>query len=232
MLTRRQSRAFAWDVVNEAISDAPIKRELFKPNVWHPTLHNYVDIAFQQAATFRYSSDVKLFYNDCLVERSAGPFDYKSDKMFNMIHDAIQRGAPVDGVGLQLHIDIRFTNVAGVKRSLQRHDDLGVEAHIAELDVGCAMNGLDKDCVEWGEDQLMRQAEAYAAALQSCLEVKACTVFEAWGFTDLYSWRGIDQRPLPFDEHHLAKPAYQALVDTLQGNTSWVDAYYSRSRRL
>jgi endo-1,4-beta-xylanase len=220
VLKRYGSRAFVWDVVNEALSDFNDDSALFGNNVWYPALPNYVDIAFQQAAASRADSLVKLFYNDYLVEKGRGLFGFKSDNMFNMIKDMRQRGIPVDGVGLQFHIDLYYSGVDSVQKNLERYDEIGIEVHITELDVGCEYYH--------DADGQTRQAEVFAAVLQACLDVKACTSFETWGFTDLHSWRGVEQHPLPFDESYMPKLAYQALTDTLQGNKTWVQAYYRR----
>ena len=228
LLSRYKSRAFVWDVVNEAISDLNIDKTLFKNNVWYPALPNYVDIAFQQAAASRSSPDVKLFYNDYLIERSVGLFGFKSDRMFNMVKDMRQRGIPIDGVGFQFHIDINYFDMLSVKKNLERYDEIGVEVHITELDVGCQYEHHNQECPQWGDNELVRQAEVYAAVLQTCMDVKACTSFVTWGFTDLHSWRGVGQHALPFDENYVPKLAYQAIADTLQGNKTWAQAYYRR----
>ena len=49
-------KAYAWDVVNEAISDAP--PYALKKNVWYPDVPDYVDVAFTAA---RSATGAKLF---------------------------------------------------------------------------------------------------------------------------------------------------------------------------
>ena len=38
--------ALCWDVVNEAINDNPTPGNIYKTNVWYPTIPNYVELAF------------------------------------------------------------------------------------------------------------------------------------------------------------------------------------------
>lgn len=84
-----------YDVVNEALSDAP--DVTFKDTIWYPAVSNYVDVAFVHAA--RANPDAVLFYNDYNVEE----LNHKSDKMYSMVQSMQQRGIPIHGVGLQMH---------------------------------------------------------------------------------------------------------------------------------
>ena len=86
----------AWDVVNEAVNDT----HFFKPNTWFPALANYVDVAFRAAR--RADPTPKLFYNDFAV---AG-LSAKSNTMYAMVKSMVERGVPIDGVGLQAHLHL------------------------------------------------------------------------------------------------------------------------------
>ena len=127
---------------------------------------------------------------------------------------------------LQCHISIDYDLVDGVRQNMERLGALGLEVHITELDVSCTVDG--SECEEWGATQESMQAEVYAALLQACLDVPACTNFETWGFTDAHTWKGVGQHPLPFDENYAPKLAVRAMLDTLAGNKSWVQAYNRR----
>lgn len=211
-----------WDVVNEALADDFIN--FYKPNMWFQSIQNYVDIAFLQAGKSR-SPGVKLFYNDYFIESSEGWNAHKSDNMYKMVKSMLERKIPIDGVGFEMHVDIYYNLANGVKANMERLGSLGLDVHITELDVSCAW---PLDCPTWGLNEETMQAEVYAALLQACLDAKACKSFEMWGLTDLYTWKGTGQHPLPFDENYLPKLAYQAMLDTLLGNTTWVEAYYTR----
>lgn len=113
--------SFAFDVVNEAVSDRA--NETLKPSVWYPALPDFVEIAF--TAAHAAAPNAKLFYNDYAGE-GLGP---KSDKIYNFIKGLISQGIPVQGVGLQMHVsvdaypafsDVRVRATAAVLRN-ERH---------------------------------------------------------------------------------------------------------------
>ena len=56
---------YAWDVVNEAISDFQFQSGniTLKKNVWYPSVPDYIEVALQ-AARISAPAGVKLFYND------------------------------------------------------------------------------------------------------------------------------------------------------------------------
>jgi len=199
-----------WDVVNEAVSDSD--NVVLKNNVWYPDVSDYIDVAFKTARAA--NPQAKLFYNDYNIASSTGWSAQKSQKVYDLVKSMVQRGIPIDGVGLQLHVDLNYGNMLdGVRQNMQRIADLGLEIHITELDVSCNSNG---GCGGWGNNQLQQQANVYKGLLQVCMEQKNCTSFETWGFTDKYTWKGTDQHPLPFDQNYQPKPAFNSLLQTLQ----------------
>ena len=217
-------KAFCWDVVNEAVTDLS-NETMFKNNDWYPMVPDYVDQAYLQANLSR-SSNEKLFYNDYNIASSTGFSARKSQLVYNLVYGMKGRNIPIDGVGLQLHVDINYPSVAGVIKNMGRLGELGLWVHMTEIDVACSPGGLP--CLEWGMEEETKQAEVYAALLNACLEEEMCESYEMWGFTDRYTWLGSDQHPLLFDENYEPKLAVQALIDTFNGNLTWVNNYYSR----
>lgn len=216
VLKHYEGRVRMWDVVNEAINDADWGPVL-KNNTWYPDVPDYVDVAFRTAREA--DPKVKLFYNDYNVSASEGYMVGKSQRVYDMLKSMKQRGVPVDGLGVQLHIDISFDFVEGIKANMRRLGELGLELHITELDVSCHGSGLTPGaCPQWGQAQAEQQANVYAALMQVCLEEPACTNFEVWGFTDKYTWMGTQQHPLLFDENFSKKPAYYSLIRTMEQN--------------
>jgi endo-1,4-beta-xylanase len=66
----------------------------------------------------------QLFYNDYNIGSATGEFAQKSLNVFNMIKSMKQRGIPIDGVGLQLHIDTgHYANMASF---LQVSEEIGI----------------------------------------------------------------------------------------------------------
>ncbi len=209
-----QDSAYAWDVVNEAIEDGDngVNGTIYKPTIWSNADTHYVDIAFKAARrALGNNSTVKLMYNDYSVASAKGWSKAKSDRMYNMVKSMLEREIPIDGVGLQLHVDIAYGLVDGVRENVQRLGKLGLEVHFTELDIGCIAKG-DK-CPSYLNDTFIEkmQAELYASLLHVCLTEPSCKNFETWGFTDKHSWRS-GLRALPFDENYSAKPAVRAML--------------------
>jgi endo-1,4-beta-xylanase len=208
-------RVFAWDVVNEAMDE----NGRFKDSPWY----NQPGIGFagkgsayvEQAFRWAHQADPQalLFYNE---GGEAEGMNRKSDAMYAMVKDFKQRGVPIDGVGLQMHISQLDFDTAAVRANIVRLTGLGLQVHITELDVSLpvdsAGNGSMKD--------LQRQADVYGGVARACLQNPGCTAIQTWGFTDKYSWIGSTSHgsrgaALPFDRNYKIKPAYQALLQSL-----------------
>jgi len=202
VLSRYSGRAICWDVVNEAVNDNPSPGNILKHNVWYPTIPNYIDVAFQAARAT--DSKVKLFYNDYSSEGIGG----KSDAVYNLVKDMKSRGIPIDGVGLQMHVSVNYyPPFDQISANIKRLGDLGLEVQITEMDVSCP------DPCNSASQQ--KQADIYAGVLKVCLSNPNCKNFETWGFTDLHTWLGTNQHPLPFDQNYQKKTAYNSILNTL-----------------
>lgn len=193
-----------WDVVNEAIAD---EDGSLRDTVWLRTIGpEYIDMAFQFAREA--DPDAKLFYNDYNNE----DMGMKSNAVYDLVKGMIERGVPIDGVGLQMHLILESPPpTADVVENMERLGDLGLEVHITELDVRMQVPPSDKD--------LWDQATVYSDMMQACLSVSKCKVFTIWGFSDRHSWipgffSGYGSA-LIFDEDYNPKPAYLALLDAL-----------------
>jgi len=227
---------FAWDVVNEACvtqeeydSNGGLSgnANFFKDNFWYPALPNYVDVAFTAAR--KANPNTLLFYNDYGQNALNG----KAEVVFNMVKSMVDRGIPIDGVGMQQHVsleDIQDVNnwEKTLHQNIARLVDLGLVVHITEFDVKCA-----DPC---DQSDLQKQASIYAGAVRACLANKptiagaaGCQSFESWGFTDKYSWlNGKRCKPfyfgpchaLPFDEKYQPKPAVASMLQVLQNDSS------------
>jgi endo-1,4-beta-xylanase len=204
-------KVFAWDVVNEALDE----NGKLKDSVWYnqPGIglagkdETYVEQAFRWAR----EADPKalLFYND----NGGEGLGRKSDAIYAMVKKFKQRGVPIDGVGLQMHISELDFDATAVAKNIARLTALGLQVHITELDVSLPVDPAGK---ARGED-LRRQAEIYRGVVHACLENPGCTAIQTWGFTDKYSWigshsRGAQGAALPFDRFYKTKPTYDAML--------------------
>jgi len=211
VLSRYASKVYAWDVVNEAFNDDGTMRH----TVWYdqPGIGfagqgtGYVEQAFRWARAA--DPNAKLFYNDYDAE----PVNPKSDAIYAMAVDFKRRGVPLDGVGIQAHVDLSFDNpsvLASFRKNMKRFADLGLEIHITELDVRLH---------DGSTASLNAQAKIYGEIASACLDLSACKVIQTWGVSDNHSWIPSEYPDLGWsllwDANYQKKPAYAAMLDAL-----------------
>ncbi len=198
-----------WTVVNEAFTR---NQHLFGLNDWwtdHTGGIDYIDQAFIWAREADPNS--KLILNDFHNESR----NDVSDAMFAYMKGAKERGIPIDGVGMQMHIDgTHPPNKDEVISNMKRFGELGLEVYVTELDVN--MNDVKAE----GDDKDQIQANIYYEMTRACIESKVCHSFALLGITDDETWYnhlGLpDPRPLPFDRNYQPKPAYYSLRAALE----------------
>jgi endo-1,4-beta-xylanase len=131
-----------------------------------------------------------------------------------MAQDFVNRGVPLSGIGLELHIDPSFDTpgtLQSLSQNIARLGALGLEVHFTELDVRLPSDDAS---------DLAAQAQTYADLMAVCLSQTACTAFQTWGFTDEYSWvpgfyPGYGWA-LAFDVNYAPKPAVASMLKALQ----------------
>jgi len=65
--------------------------------------------------------------------RDSGADKVKSDQVFALVSTLLEAGVPVNGVGFQLHVDLAFSDFAGVASNLARLGGLGLAVHFTEV---------------------------------------------------------------------------------------------------
>ena len=195
-----------WDVVNEAVADDGSMRE----TVWYDAMgEEYLDRAFEWAREVDPGAD--LYYNDY----GADAVNDKSDAVYDLLERLLNRGVPVDGIGLQLHALGEWPDPDSVAENVRRFRELGLDVQVTEMDVAFPAG-------EAPEDALERQAEYYGDVVDACLDAGVDTLV-TWGVGDADSWlrsfRDFSERftadPLLFDDSGRPKPAYHAVRDAL-----------------
>lgn len=207
VVSHYRGRIAIWDVVNEAFLD---NGEL-RPSPWLQTIGpEYLEMAFVWAHMA--DPDALLYYNDFGINT----INRKTDAVHMFLRRMIDKGVPVHGIGLQMHLELadipRFNSI---QSTMSRFSEVGLDVQITELDVVIS-GGSGTE-----EEKLAVQAETHAQSMQACLNVSRCTGFTMWGFTDRHSYLnsviGEDSLPLPFDTMYQPKPAYTALFQVLSG---------------
>lgn len=197
-----------WTVVNEAFTR---NQHIFGLRDWWTDAvgdTSYIDQAFIWARQADPSSKLILndFHNEGLNEVSNAMYDY--------IKDAKARGVPIDGFGMQMHIDGTHPPLKDeVITNMKRFGELGVEVYVTEFDV----NMNDVKALPENKDRI--QADIYYDMLRACIESEVCHSFAYLGITDRETWYNhiglSDPRPLPFDWNYQPKPAYYSIRDAL-----------------
>lgn len=115
VMTHMGSYPFAWDVVNEAIGDGP--HVTIKPSPW-AQIDDFICKAFQAAR--KAQPQTQLFYNDYAHASMQGGYKMKSDKVYNLVKDLVDRNCGIDGVGFQLHVDITYNqaNIDSIQQNI------------------------------------------------------------------------------------------------------------------
>ena len=198
-----KGKVFAWDVVNEALSDDGSLRSTY----WFDHIGRaYLEIAFRTARAA--DPDAALFYNDYNIE-GIGP---KSDSVYAMVKSFLARGVPINGVGLQAHFVLNGVP-STLGANIARFAALGLKVHITELDVRVPVPSTNAS--------LTAQAQNYHDVVAACLQNKGCELVTMWGFTDKDSWvpstfPGFGDA-LPWDNAFGRKPAYRSIYNALAG---------------
>jgi endo-1,4-beta-xylanase len=192
LMHRYAGRIGEWDVVNEAVDD----HGKLRPSVWLKGLGpGYIALAFELAHAADPSA--KLFYNDYGAEGKGT----KADAVFQLVAALKRSGVPIDGLGLQAHVDARLP--PGYAENIARFASLGLQLELTEVDVRLK-----------SDDAAARRAQAaqYARLVDGC---RPCTRFTVWGLDDGDSW--VPGGPFPgyghatlLDDKLRPKPAFDA----------------------
>lgn len=196
-----RGRIAQWSVVNEAFTR---QQHLFGLNDWwadNTGGQEYIDQSFRWAR--QADPDSKLLLNDFNNEG----INDTSNSMYEYIKGALQRGVPIDGIGMQMHIDGGHPPTKDeVISNMKRFADLGIGVYVTEFDVN--MNDVKAD----GGDKNRIQENIYYEMMRACIESGVCNSFAYLGITDSETWYkhiGLDDpRPLMFDEKYQPKPAF------------------------
>ena len=211
------------DVVNECISDKNfILRDGADRSQWFDILGpGYVDKAFFWAKeAFPKSS---LVINDYNLEIVPG----KRQGMYNLLKGMLERGVPVDTVGLQMHINIENPPVSEIEKTIELYGSLGLNVIVTEMEVSVypdkeQNNGKFDPSCEYTTELFKQQAERYAQIFECFKKEARAGILKdvvLWGITDRMSWKnnfpvpGRTDAPLLFDGEGKPKPAFDRLTN-------------------
>ncbi|MES2456414.1 MAG: endo-1,4-beta-xylanase [Bacteroidota bacterium] len=214
---RYKGKIYAWDVVNEAISDNP--KELLRNSLWYKICgEDFIAKAFEYA----HEADPKavLFYNDYNTE-----YPEKRQRIYTLLKKLRDAGVPVHAVGLQGHWSIKDPSEAMLKQAIDQYAALGIKVQVTELDVSVYTDGnIPEQAGAAGATGFsvalqQQQAEQYGKFFHTFRQYKGTlTGVTFWNLSDRYSWldnfpvRGRKNYPLLFDKDLQPKAAYWNVI--------------------
>ncbi len=188
VVKRYKGKIYAWDVVNEAISDKP--DEYLRPSQWLNICgEDYIAKAFEYA--HEADPDAQLFYNDyneiSLVKR---------DKIYRLVKSLKDAGIPIHGVGLQGHWAVNEPSKNQLEATIVKFKDIGMKVQITELDISVypkehdARQSKPEDAnTAFTEDKEQAQLEKYKMCFEVFRKYKnVITGVTFWNISDRNSW--------------------------------------------
>ncbi|UZR96281.1 endo-1,4-beta-xylanase [Chondrinema litorale] len=218
VVTRYKNVIYAWDVVNEAISDKP--DEFYRNSKWYQICgEEFITKAFEFARAA--DTDLQLFYNDYEVINPV-----KREKIYQMVTKLQADGVPIDGVGIQGHWSVFEPSEKVLKETIEQFTGLGLQVQITELDVSIyhkehsAREKHEDDNDTFTADLKQKQIEQYDMIFRVFRENRdKLSSVTFWNVSDQYSWldnfpvKNRKDYPLLFDQENKPKDAYWKVVD-------------------
>lgn len=205
VVSRYSGEIDTWTVINEAVNDDGKLRD----TLWLERIgESYIEKAFRWAAE---NTDAELFYNDYGLSYD----EEKREKVYSILSDLLDRGVPVDGIGLQMHFIGIHAEPEGVRKTIEMFQDLGLEVRVTEMDVAYRKEKAP-------ENLELEQARYYGEIIESCLD-SGVEEIAFWGVRDSDSWINVFQdypskyttRPLLFDEDGNRKKSYEEVREVI-----------------
>jgi len=227
VLSRYKGRIKGWDVVNEAILD---NGEWRQSKFYQIIGEDFVRLAFQFA--HEADPDAELYYNDYSMF-----LEGRRKGVVSMVRKLQEKGAKIDGIGMQGHLNIDYPALSDFENSLLAFSALGVKVMITEMEISVLpapkqtrgaevsthftynkqldpyAKGLPKD-----KEMLLgqRYKDFFALFLKHRDKIDRVTV---WGVTDGDSWKnnwpvpGRTDYPLLFDRNYRPKAFVADIID-------------------
>jgi endo-1,4-beta-xylanase len=218
VVSRYKGTIYAWDVLNEAISDKP--GEYLRKSPWLDICgEEFIAKAFQ----FAHEADPNalLFYNDYNeIDLS------KREKIIRLVTSLKNSGVPIHGIGLQGHWAINEPGREQLENTLRDFSKTGLQLQITELDISVypkehnrRERRAEDDNTAYSSERQKKQEEVYQMCFELFRKYKGnITSVTFWNISDRSSWlddfpvRGRKDYPLLFDKDLKPKSAYYKVV--------------------
>lgn len=213
---------FAWDVVNEAISDGATVNQILRNSNsnWYTIYKSdtFIVNAFRYANKYA-PKDVLLVYNDY------GCSSIAKNKAISQLIQNIQAApdARIDAVGMQTHVSIGNPRISGgagsFESAIQNFLSLGIDVQITEMDLSNGDRPYD------GEVQKKAYKEYFEMFLRNrkTPEKNGIMGVTFWGLLDEQSWiykpnpgSKVYHKPLLFEGGFDTKPAFYGVLEAAE----------------
>lgn len=165
ILTRTEGLVDDWDVINEPFTQFELIDLLGREEMVH-----WFELADEHAP------DSRLFLNEFGILGGNGVNLEKQDTTYETIRFLLDRGAPIDAIGLQSHMGQGLTPPYRLMQILDRFGELGLDILITEFDT-------------WVEDDDVR--ESYTRDFMTVMFSHPSVVgFTTWGFWEPIMYTG------------------------------------------
>lgn len=215
---RYKGTIYAWDVVNEAISDR--EGEYLRPSPWLEIIgEDFIKKAFEYA--HEADPNALLFYNDYDEISPA-----KRARIIRLVTDLKAQGVPIHGVGLQCHWSANEPTREQLEKTLQDFSKTGLALQITELDVSVypkehqrRERKAEDDDTRYTPEKQEQQENAYAMFFEMFRKYRAhITGVTFWNLSDRHSWldnfpvQNRKDYPLLFDTDLKPKTCYYKVI--------------------
>lgn len=222
VVSRYKGQIYAWDVVNEAISDRA--GEYLRNSSWYRICgEEFIAKAFEYAHAA--DPDALLFYNDY---NEINPV--KREKIFRLVKTLKDAGVPIHGVGLQGHWAVNEPSENELVNTIETFAKLGLKVQVTELDISVypkEHDARERKMEDANTDFTPEKEQAQIEMYKRCFRVfekyrKTVTSITFWNISDRSSWldnfpvRGRKDYPLLFDKNLQPKKAFWEVVSTLR----------------
>ena len=239
VFARYGNRVYSWDVINEVVDggsprNSPYLRIMEDAGLTGINRYEYVLKAFQFArkyADLNGGQNVELVLNEYNHESDGD----KQNEFLRLLDYLIANDAPIDGVGLQMHIQFEWPNLEQVSNAI---DKFSAKTRKDGKKLTTVVTELDITLFNWEETRpggsrltvLPNSVRNERAKMQEDRYVALFNMFERkfnenkltgvliWGTYDGMSWLnssnvpGRTDYPLLFDRDYKAKPALNRLL--------------------
>ncbi|MGA7160926.1 MAG: endo-1,4-beta-xylanase [Bacteroidota bacterium] len=233
VMGRYKGRIHGWDVVNEAVmADGQLRKSKWLEIIGE----EYILKAFEYAR--QADPNAELYYNEYDYEERP-----KCEGVIRLVRKLQSQGARIDGVGIQGHWFLDYPRIEDIESYIAALSIVGVKLMITEMDVSVLpFYSLDSKVVDISsfDAETQKKHNPYSDVLpdfaQKELAKRYAELFSLflkhrdtfsritlWAVHDGQTWRsympirGRNDFPMLFDRECKPKPAFDAVVKSVQG---------------